>query len=162
MFASPLEEKIRLLIDPSLAAMGYALVQVRLRDGGKRALEVMAERADGSGMSLDDCTEISHAVSALLDVEDPIAGAYQLEVCSPGADRPLAEKEDFERFLGAEAKVETVLPLEGRRRFRGMIEKVENDAVIIRLPEGLVFRLEFSNIRGAKLVPAVSEKKKKR
>src|SRR5262245_57665813 len=87
MFATPLEEKVRALIEPPLDSLGYALVQLRLRDSKPRVLEIMAERKDAHGMGLDDCTEISRTLSALLDVEDPISGAYQLEVCSPGLDR---------------------------------------------------------------------------
>src|SRR5437762_1305523 len=102
-------EKITETIEPSLEAMGYALVQVRLNDGGRKTLSVMAERTDAQPMGVEDCTQISRQVSALLDVEDPISGAYDLEVCSPGIDRPLTKLKDFERFVGQEAKVETML-----------------------------------------------------
>jgi len=162
MFATPLEEKVRALIEPPLDSLGYALVQLKLRDGRPRALEIMAERRDGGRMGLDDCTLLSRQLSALLDVEDPISGAYQLEVCSPGLDRPLNGRADFERFAGQEAKVEIGLPLEGRKRFRGVIGASDENEVALHMPEGSV-RLAFANIRHARLVPPdVLGKKEKR
>lgn len=147
-----METKIRALITPSLEAMGYVVVRVRLRDGGsKGSLEVLAERKDSSGMSLDDCVEISHAVSALLEVEDPISGPYDLEVSSPGLDRPLVSLDDFARFVGNEAKVEMMLPLEGRKRFRGIIEGVQGEDVRV-IVDGVVCTLPFSGMRSARLV----------
>lgn len=144
--------RIRDCIEPSVEAMGYGLVQVKLSDGKKRRLlQIMAERHDGSNMSFDDCSQISHAVSALLDVEDPITGAYSLEVCSPGLDRPLSTPRDFERFLGHEAKVETVMPIEERKRFRGAIAKVTPANVEMNTPEGEAV-IEWGNIRSAKLI----------
>ena len=102
------------LIAPTLEAMGYDLVRVRL-SGGKqrRRLQVMAERIDESGMTVDDCADISRAVSVLLDTEDPIPGAYDLEVSSPGIDRPLTRPRDFERFAGHEAKSSCATPSTG-------------------------------------------------
>src|SRR3546814_3591833 len=99
--------RIEDMIAPSLAEMGYDLVRVSLTGGAARmTLQIMAERLDGAGMTVDDCAAISRAVSALLDVEDPIRGAYVLEVSSPGIDRPLTRARDYERFAGYEAKVE--------------------------------------------------------
>lgn len=102
-------------------------------------------------MGVDDCTEISRTASALLDVEDPIAGPYDLEVSSPGLDRPLTKLSDFERFAGHEAKCETLLPLDGRRRFRGVLQGVDKDNILLAMPEGKA-RIPFSAIRTAKLV----------
>src|SRR5579875_2947076 len=107
---------IAALIEPSLSAMGYRLVRVMLTGGRRATLQVMAERRDEVPMSVEDCAEISRAVSALLDVADPIAGSYILEVSSPGVDRPLVEKADYDRFAGFEAKIELNEPLAGRRR----------------------------------------------
>ncbi|MDE3060566.1 MAG: ribosome maturation factor RimP [Pseudomonadota bacterium] len=144
-------QKITQIIEPSLAAMGYALVQVKLGDGRRKTLSVMAERSDSAGMSIDDCGKISQQVSALLDVDDPIQGAYDLEVCSPGLDRPLTKLEDFIRFTGNEAKIETMLPIGPSRKFRGMIQRVEDDTIILVIPEGEI-RIAVGNIRNAKLM----------
>lgn len=146
-------QKITQAIAPSLEAMGYGLVMVKLAEGSRRrALIVMAERTDNKAMSFDDCTEISRTVSALLDVEDPIQGAYDLEVCSPGIDRPLTRAKDFERFAGYEAKCETMIPVDGRKRFRGVIKGIKDGLVTLSLPEGGDASIPFQNIRTAKLV----------
>jgi ribosome maturation factor RimP len=145
-------EKVTATIEPSLSALGYALVQIKLAEGARhKTLTVMAERADGQGMSFDDCTLISQTAGALLEVDDPITGAYDLEVCSPGVDRPLTRRDDFSRFAGQEAKIETMIPIDGRRRFRGIIERMENETITLKMPEGEV-KIEFRNIRNAKLM----------
>ena len=132
--------------------MGYGLVLVKLADGkGRKTLTVMAERTDDQMMSFDDCTEISRTVSALLDVEDPIQSAYNLEVCSPGIDRPLTRLNDFKRFEGFEAKIETMLPVDGRKRFKGELEGIESELIMLAMPEGKV-KIPFPQIRTAKLV----------
>jgi len=110
----------------------------------------MAERPEG-GIEIEDCAKISRAVSAVLDVEDPIAGEYVLEVSSPGIDRPLTRLKDFERAAGHEAKVETVEAIDGRRRFKGVLEGVEDDEVLLAIPEGTI-GLAFELIGDAKLV----------
>jgi len=105
--------RIEEIVGPSVAAMGYEIVRVELGGDRDRVLQIMAERADGAAMTVEDCAEISRTVSALLDVEDPISGAYTLEVSSPGIDRPLVKARDFERFAGFEARIETAAPIEG-------------------------------------------------
>lgn len=127
-------QRIEMLIEPALTAMGYELVRVAVQGSGQKTLQVMAERRDGVGMTVDDCADISRTISALLDVEDPIAGAYTLEVSSPGIDRPLVKRADFERFAGFEARVETVQPVDGRKRFRGRLMGVTGDEVLLREP----------------------------
>jgi ribosome maturation factor RimP len=132
---------------------GYQLVQVKLADSARRkTLTVMAERNDDKPMGFDDCSLISQTASALLEVEDPITGAYDLEVCSPGIDRPLTKLKDFVRFSGNEAKVETMIPIDGRRKFRGRIESVEGETITLHMPEGDA-KIEFRNIRSARLSP---------
>lgn len=149
-----LVEKITHIIEPSLTALGYALVQVKLAEGSRRkTLTVMAERSDDVPMGFDDCTEISRTVGALLEVEDPISGAYDLEVCSPGLDRPLVKPSDYKRFSGHEIKLETHIPLEGRKRFRGVVSGFKDDTLALSMPEGDV-EIGFSNIRNAKLAVA--------
>jgi ribosome maturation factor RimP len=120
---------IERLIEPSVEALGYRIVRVVLTSSRGATLQVMAERLDDVPMSLDDCTLISHSVSALLDVADPIAGAYQLEISSPGVDRPLLKPADYDRFRGRTAKLELTQPVRGRRRFRGRLLGVVDGSV---------------------------------
>jgi len=119
--------KIESMIGPSLSAMGYSIVRVAFTGGRRPTLQIMAERVDNVMMTVDDCATISHTVSALLDVADPIDSAYQLEISSPGIDRPLTRRADYERFAGFEAKIDMLRPIEGRRRFRGKLIGVEGD-----------------------------------
>ena len=142
-------DRIAELIAPRLEAMGFDLVRVRLQGGDRPVLQVMAERKDGS-MSLDDCVEVSRGVSALLDVADPILGAYTLEVSSPGTDRPLMKAADYERFAGLEAKVELQAPRAGRRRFRGIILGLAGDHVRLDMA-GEEVVLPLHEIQSAKL-----------
>lgn len=135
--------------------MGYNLVRVRFHGGQRAKLQVMAEQADGSAMEVDDCAAISRVVSALLDVEDPISGSYDLEVSSPGIDRPLVRPEDFERYAGFEAKVEMATSIDGRRRFRGQLLGMEGNCVRLKPKGGAadgVADLPFADIADAKLV----------
>ena len=153
--------KITQIVGPSLEALGYDIVLIRMADGARRkTLMVMAERRDGQMMSFDDCTEISRTVSALLDVEDPITTAYNLEVCSPGIDRPLTKLADYTRFQGQEARIETVLPVDGRKRFRGVLQSVNKELITVAMPEGEAV-IPFPQIRTAKLVPATDAVMKK-
>ena len=128
--------RIERIIAPTVESMGYEIVRIQLTGAQRVALQVMAERSDGAAMTVDDCAEVSRTVSALLDVEDPVPGPYTLEVSSPGIDRPLVKKRDFERFAGFEARIETHRPIDGRRRFRGKLLGVAGDIVRIALPEG--------------------------
>lgn len=131
--------------------MGYEVVRVQISGGQRAVLQIMAERADGAPMTVEDCADISRSVSALLDVEDPIREAYTLEVSSPGIDRPLTRLKDFERFAGFEARLESRMAIDGRKRFKGMLKGVEDGLVCIDTEQGPA-RLEFDNILRAKLV----------
>ncbi len=145
-------ERIEKIVTPSLEAMGYEVVRVQLTGGaGRTTLQVMAEPADGRGMTVRDCTEISHTISALLDVEDPIPGGFTLEVSSPGIDRPLVRPRDFERFAGHVAKIETSRPIEGRKRFRGLLGGI-TDAGVRIVVEDQETEVPFEAIQRAKLV----------
>ena len=139
------------MIEPSLTAMGYRLVRVVVTSGRRATLQVMAERIDDTPMTVDDCALISHSVSALLDVADPIAGAYTLEISSPGIDRPLVRPEDYDRFTGFEARIELNEPVGGRKRFRGrLLGRAEGD---IRLATEVgEARLPLAAVARAKLV----------
>ena len=143
--------RIAELVEPTVEAMGYGLVRLVLNPGRSPRLQVMVERKDEAPLSLEDCAEVSRALSAVLDVEDPIEGSYTLEVSSPGIDRPLTRRADFERFAGYEASVELAEPIEGQRRFKGRLMGVEGEAVRMAGLEREV-ELPMRQIRRAKLV----------
>ncbi|PWR20895.1 ribosome maturation factor RimP [Zavarzinia compransoris] len=145
-----LTSRIVALIEPSLLAMGFLLVRVRFGGAKRPVLQIMAERPDGT-MTVEDCAEVSRAVSAILDVEDPISGEYVLEVSSPGIDRPLVKLDDYRRFAGYEAKVETAMPVEGRKRYRGRLTGIEGEDVLIHV-DATDYRLPFPLISEARLV----------
>ncbi|MDX9859340.1 MAG: ribosome maturation factor RimP [Rhodospirillales bacterium] len=144
-------ERIEQLIAPTVEGMGFSIVRVQLSGGDRLRLQVMVERQDGQAMVVDDCADLSRAISAVLDVEDPITKAYTLEVSSPGIDRPLVRPRDFERYAGHEARIETVQPVGGRRRFRGRLLGIEGDVVRMAV-EGEEIALPLSVIGKAKLV----------
>ena len=150
-----IDRRLAEIISPVIEDMGYELVRIRLMSGKTTTLQIMADKPDG-GIEVDDCAEISNAVSAVLDVEDPILDAYALEVSSPGIDRPLTRLKDFDTFEGYEAKVETSELIDGRRRFKGMLAGVEGDEVLLNLPgeggEEVTIGLQFDWLSDAKLV----------
>jgi ribosome maturation factor RimP len=123
------------LAEPVLESLGFRLVAARILSGQGTIVEIMAERPDGS-MTIDDCRTVSLALSPVLDVHDPIAGAYRLQVSSPGIDRPLVRPSDFEQWAGFEAKIELKEMIDGRRRFRGIIEGFEAGEVRIEVDLG--------------------------
>ena len=131
--------------------MGYEIVRVHVSGTQRPTLQVMAERKDNAAMTVEDCADISRAVSALLDVEDPISSAYTLEISSPGIDRPLVRKEDYDRFSGYEARIELAAPLDGRRRFRGRLLGSSGGMVRL-LTEAGEARLPLDAVARAKLV----------
>jgi ribosome maturation factor RimP len=143
--------EITTMISPSLDAMGYRLVRVVFTGGRRPTLQIMAERRDAAAMTVDDCAEISHSISALLDVADPIPTEYTLEVSSPGIDRPLISREDFVRYAGYEAKIELGHLIDGRKRFRGRVLGLTDDAVRLALADAEV-ALPFAEIVSAKLL----------
>ncbi|WP_342640718.1 ribosome maturation factor RimP [Rhodoligotrophos ferricapiens] len=145
------------LVDPVLVDMGYRLVRVRMTSERGQTLQIMAERPDGT-MTIDDCEAVSRVISPLLDVEDPIAGEYTLEVSSPGIDRPLVRLIDFERSIGHVTKVELLRPVNGRRKFRGVIKGVTGGSVSIVVDDSseaggkVEVVVAFEDIAEAKLV----------
>ncbi len=146
-----LEQAIVRLIEPSIEDMGFELVRVRLSGTQRVVLQIMADRADGRPISVDDCADISRAVSAILDVDDPITTAYSLEVSSPGIDRPLTRLKDFAAYIGHDAKIELERLVDGRRRFRGTLHSVDGDIVTLETDQGPA-AIAFTDIRNAKLV----------
>ena len=139
------------LITPAVKAMGYDIVRILLTGTRRLKLQIMAERHDGTGMNVDDCANISRAVGAILDVEEPIAGPYELEVSSPGIDRPLTRLADFERFAGLEVKLETAVPVEGRRRWKGRLLGLDGERVRLETATGEIV-LPASGVVKAKLL----------
>jgi ribosome maturation factor RimP len=141
------------LLDPVAEAAGYAIVRLRLMGGSeRRRLQIMAERPDGE-MVIEDCAILSRRLSEVLDAADPISGEYTLEVSSPGVDRPLTRKQDFETYEGFEARLELDRLAEGRKRFRGMLAGVEGDNIAIDLEgEAETTLVPFAWILEAKLV----------
>ena len=141
---------------PTLDGLGYELVRVLVSGSHQPTLQVMAERRDDKAMTVEDCEKISRALSAKLDVEDPIAGAYTLEVSSPGLDRPLIRPRDYVRFAGQVARVETREAQDGQRRFKGRIARADDSAVTLALAEdGAEPRevtIAFANVAKARLV----------
>ena len=147
--------RVQAMIAPSIEAMGYDLVRLKMMGGKNRpTLQIMADRDDGGEMTVEDCADLSRAISALLDVEDPIPDAYELEVSSPGIDRPLVCLADFDRFAGHVAKVEMARPIDGRKRYRGRLLGNEGDMVRLALDDdaGSVAELPFGDVADAKLV----------
>ena len=150
-----MDRRLADIVTPVIEGLGFELVRIRLMGGATRTLQIMADRPDG-GIEVDDCAKISNAVSATLDVEDPILDAYTLEVSSPGIDRPLTRLKDFETFEGYEARIETEEMIDGRRRFKGVIAGVEDDEVLINIEgqgdEEQTIGLKFDWLSDAKLV----------
>jgi len=147
---APIDQRLARIVLPAVEGMGFRLVRLRLMGSRTKTVQIMAERPDGR-MEIDDCADLSRAVSAVLDVEDPIADEYTLEVSSPGIDRPLTRLEDFARWEGYEAKLETDELIEGQRRFRGILAGVEGTEVLIEIAEGVI-GLEFDWLSDAKLI----------
>lgn len=149
-----IDRRLAGIVGPVIEAMGFELIRLRLQGGRRATLQIMADRPEDDprgGIVVDDCAEISTAVSAVLDVEDPIAEAYTLEVSSPGIDRPLTRLKDFERWEGFEARIETADPIDGRRRFRGTLAGVEDGEVLIEIEQGTV-GLRFEWLADARLI----------
>ncbi|HEV7983186.1 MAG TPA: ribosome maturation factor RimP [Xanthobacteraceae bacterium] len=149
---SSLEARLAAIVSPTLEGMGYELVRVAVLGRERPVVQVMADRADGSQITVADCEAISHTLSAVLDVEDPIPGAWSLEVSSAGIDRPLTRSKDWNRFAGHLARAETTVPLDGRRRFNGVVLGADDNAARLRLDDGNEIVLPLTTIKRAKLV----------
>lgn len=148
--------RVAAIVEPVLAGLGFRLVRVRLSGRDGVTLQIMAERPDGS-FGIDECEAASRAISPVLDVEDPISGAYHLEMSSPGIDRPLVRISDFLRWAGHEVKVEMAIPFDGRKRFRGLLIGAEDGHAVVRITDAPAdapdtFRLPIADIGEARLV----------
>jgi ribosome maturation factor RimP len=147
-----LEARLAALVSPTLTDMGYELVRVTVLGREPPTVQIMADRADGGQITVADCEAISHALGAVIDVEDPIPGRWALEVSSAGIDRPLTRIKDWNRFAGHLARAETTIPLEGRRRFSGIVLGADATHARLRLDGGMDVSLPLRDIRRAKLV----------
>jgi ribosome maturation factor RimP len=147
-----LQSRLETLIAPSLEGMGYELVRVMFQGKTQPTLQIMAERKDGAAMTVDDCAEISRSLSALLDVEDPIQGGYVLEVSSPGIDRPLTRPKDFIAWAGHEAKIESLVAVDGRKRFRGTLLGLDDEGRVRLQTDTGEALIPPADIKVAKLV----------
>ena len=147
-----LESRLSDIVSPTLDAMGYELVRVAVLGRERPTVQVMADRADGSQITVADCEAISHALGAVLDVEDPIPGAWSLEISSAGIDRPLTRAKDWNRYAGHLARAETAVPIGGRRRFSGVALGADAVGARLRLEDGNEIVLPLDSIRRAKLV----------
>ena len=146
------EERIKQIIESSVNAEGFDLVRVLFSGAEKdNTLQIMVARLDGTNMTSDDCEKLSRSLSALLDVEDVIQSRYLLEITSPGIDRPLVKLADYDRFKGREAKIETLLPIDGRKRFKGELLGTDGKKIILNF-EGKEIKIDFEAITKAKLV----------
>lgn len=144
-------DELARLLEPTVERLGYELADLEVRLGGKGGVvRVFIDKPDGIG--LDDCEKVSLAVSAILDVEDPVPGNYDLEVSSPGLDRKLTKVEHFQRFIGEIVKVSLRFPKEGRRRFRGTLVSADDENIVVEV-DGESHSLALSMIDTARLVP---------
>lgn len=149
-----IDRRLAEIVTPAIEGLGFELVRIRLMGGKMRTLQIMADRPEG-GIEVDDCAKISTAVSAVLDVEDPIEDNYTLEVSSPGIDRPLTRLKDFDMWADYEARVETSELIDGRRRFKGFLRGTEANEILIEIEEGgdiLTIGLDFEWLSDAKLI----------
>ena len=138
------------ILTPAIEAAGYRLVRLRLMGGKTKTLQIMAERPDGT-MNVEDCAVLSHALLDFIEREEPIEGEYELEVSSPGIDRPLTRLMDYSRYAGHEAKIELIAPVDGRKRFRGQVLGLDGTDVVIET-QGNRVKFPFKSIAEAKLV----------
>ena len=147
-----LEARIAAAITPTLDSLGYELVRVAVLGRDVPTVQIMADRADGAMIAVEDCETISHAVSAVLDVDDPIPGAWHLEVSSAGIDRPLTRIKDWNRFAGHTARAETDMPVDGRKRFSGVVLGADQEFVRLRLDDGTEVSIPHERLRRARLL----------
>ncbi|MXN66817.1 ribosome maturation factor RimP [Stappia sp. GBMRC 2046] len=153
---SGLEARVAAIVEPVIEDLGYRLVRIRISGLNGCTLQIMAERPDGT-MTVEDCEEISRAVSPVLDVDDPIKRAYNLEVSSPGIDRPLVRAGDFDRWSGHLARIEMAIAVDGRKRFKGIVLGSEGGKAVVKLEDAPAdqepdVRLEIEDIAEARLI----------
>ena len=149
-----IDRRLAEIVSPVIEGLGFELIRLRMQGGRHPLLQIMADRPEG-GIDVDDCAAISTAVSATLDVDDPIEERYTLEISSPGIDRPLTRLKDFDIWEGYEARIETTEQIDGRKRFKGMLRGTEGDEVLVEIEEKgemVTIGLQFDWLSDAKLV----------
>ena len=166
--AAPNEMEPRLIVEPGLSArvasiaepvieqLGYRLVRVKVSSAEGCTVQIMAERPDGT-MVVEDCETISRALSPVFDVTEPVDRAYRLEISSPGIDRPLVRKSDFDRYAGHLVKIETEIPIEGRKRFRGLLIGTDGEAAKLRQEDTKEDTKENAGVTGVEVLLPISE-----
>ena len=147
-----LEARLAEIVTPALEGLGYELVRVTITGRDRPTVQIMADRADGAAMTVEDCEAISRELSAVIDVADPMPGEWTLEVSSPGIDRPLTRIKDWNRFAGHLARAELDPPLDGRKRFSGIVLGADAEFARLRLDDGSEVALPLANLRRARLV----------
>lgn len=151
-----LHDKFDSIINP----MGYGVVRVQITGTVRKTLQVMIERLDELPINVDDCAQVSRTLSVHLNVEDPISGAYVLEISSPGLERPITKQKDYKRFLGSEIVIKTILPVENRKNFQGFLEVASEEGISLRLKHPLDsgsdrIDIRYGDIRQANLVSSI-------
>jgi len=143
--------RVAVLAEPVLASLGFRLVRVRISGFAGCTVQIMAERPDGT-MNIEDCEAVSRALSPVFDVADPIEGSYRLEISSPGIDRPLVRRSDFDRYAGHVAQIEMQAPIDGRKRFRGELQGTEGECARIGCDDSNDILLRIDDMAEARLV----------
>lgn len=150
------EIQIEKMLTSPFMELGLSIVRVQISGSQRKVLELMIERIDGEAVKMQDCVQASREASAFLDVEDPIQGAYTLEVTSPGLDRPLVKREDYKRFEGHEIKLETYVAKNGQKRYTGILNGVTETGFMLNAVDGkedAVIEFEYADVKKARLVP---------
>jgi len=148
----PIQHPLQNLLEPEITKLGYELVRILTIGQKNPTLQIMIDRLDGNNIIVEDCAKVSRKISEILDEKDPIDGQYSLEVSSPGLDRPLTKIEHFQRFAGYEAKIETSVEVEGRKRFKGTLGNTDSNGIIHIEMNGTEYQIAFADINKAKLI----------
>ncbi len=147
-----LEARLTAIFAPTLESMGYEVVRIAVLGRQRPTVQIMVDRADGAAITVDDCETVSYQVGTMVQVDDPMPGAWTLEVSSPGIDRPLTRAKDWVRYAGHLARAETAFPVDGRKRFSGIVLGADETSAKMRLDDGKEVSLPLVDIRRAKLV----------
>ncbi len=148
----PSQHPLQNMLEPDITKLGYELVRIITIGQKNPTLQIMIDRLDNNNITVDDCAKVSRKVSEILDEKDPIEGQYSLEVSSPGLDRPLTKIEHFQRFVGYEAKIETTIEIEGRKRFKGTLGDTESNGLVHIEMNNTQYTIPFADINKAKLI----------
>ena len=148
----PIQHPLQNMLEPEITKLGYELVRIITIGQKNPTLQIMIDRLDNNNITVDDCAKVSRKVSEILDETDPIEGQYSLEVSSPGLDRPLTKIEHFQRFAGYEAKIETNIEVEGRKRFKGTLGSTDSNGIVRITMNDTEYQIAYADINKAKLI----------